>query len=58
MEGLVDPAAYQRFETMVAFLLTIVIASVVPVALYQLVVRVIESLVLRRLNPLAHARAG
>jgi uncharacterized membrane protein (DUF373 family) len=46
--------AYQRFETTVAFLLTIVIAAVILVALYRLVVSVIDTLVLRTLNPLDH----
>jgi uncharacterized membrane protein (DUF373 family) len=47
--------AYQRFETTVALLLTIVIAAVILVALYRLVVSVIDTLVLRTLNPLDHA---
>jgi uncharacterized membrane protein (DUF373 family) len=47
--------AYQRFETMVALLLTIVIAAVILVALYRLVVSVIDTLVLQALNPLDHA---
>jgi uncharacterized membrane protein (DUF373 family) len=46
--------AYQRFETTVALLLTIVIAAVILVALYRLVVSVIDTLVLRALNPLDH----
>ena len=46
--------AYQRFETTVAFLLTIVIAAVILVALYRLVVSVIDTFVLRTLNPLDH----
>jgi uncharacterized membrane protein (DUF373 family) len=47
--------AYQRFETTVALLLTIVIAAVILVALYRLVVSVIDTLVLQALNPLDHA---
>lgn len=46
--------AYQRFETTVALVLTIVIAAVILVALYRLVVSVIDTLVLRTLNPLDH----
>jgi uncharacterized membrane protein (DUF373 family) len=46
--------AYQRFETTVALLLTIVISAVILVALYRLVVSVIDTLVLRTLNPLDH----
>ena len=46
--------AYQRFETIVALLLTMVIAAVILVALYRLVVSVIDALVLRALNPLDH----
>jgi uncharacterized membrane protein (DUF373 family) len=46
--------AYQRFETMVALLLTMVIAVVILVALYRLIVSVIDTLVLRALNPLDH----
>jgi uncharacterized membrane protein (DUF373 family) len=46
--------AYQRFETMVALLLTMVIAAVILVAVYRLVVSVIETLVLQTLNPLDH----
>src|SRR5437867_4221836 len=47
--------AYQRFETLVALLLTVVIAAVILVALYRLVVSVATTLVLRSLNPLDHA---
>jgi uncharacterized membrane protein (DUF373 family) len=46
--------AYQRFETTVALLLTMMIAAVILVALYRLVVSVIDTLVLRALNPLDH----
>jgi uncharacterized membrane protein (DUF373 family) len=46
--------AYQRFETTVALLLTLVIAAVILIALYRLVVSVIDTLVLQTLNPLDH----
>lgn len=46
--------AYQRFETGVAFLLTLGIAAVIVVALYRLVIEVVDTLVLRALNPLEH----
>jgi uncharacterized membrane protein (DUF373 family) len=46
--------AYQRFERAVALLLTLVIAVVILVALYRLVVSVVDSLLLRTLNPLEH----
>jgi len=38
---------YRRFETSVAFVLTVVIAMVVTVALYRLVISVVDTLVLR-----------
>jgi uncharacterized membrane protein (DUF373 family) len=43
---------YQRFEGIVAFLLTIVIALIILVALYRLSASVIAGLVLGVLNPL------
>lgn len=46
--------AYQRFETAVAFLLTVVIAGVIVIALARLVVTVFQTLVIRALNPLQH----
>jgi uncharacterized membrane protein (DUF373 family) len=46
---------YERFEALVAFVLTLVIAVVVVVALYRLIVGVAQSLVLESLNPLDHA---
>jgi uncharacterized membrane protein (DUF373 family) len=46
---------YQRFETAVALVLTLLIASVVVVALYRLTVGVVATLILRSLNPLDHA---
>jgi uncharacterized membrane protein (DUF373 family) len=45
---------YQRFETSVAFLLTVVIGTVIVVALYRLIVSVVDTVVLRTLNPLDH----
>ena len=44
----------ERFEASVASVLTFVIAAVVVVALYRLVVGVVQSLVLDSLNPLDH----
>jgi uncharacterized membrane protein (DUF373 family) len=46
---------YQRFETGVGLVLTLVIAAVVLVALYRLVVGVFDTLVLQALNPLDHS---
>ena len=46
--------AYQRFESVVAFVLTVVIAAVIAVALYRLIISVASTLVLRTLNPLDH----
>jgi uncharacterized membrane protein (DUF373 family) len=46
---------YERFEVAVAFLLTFVIGAVIVVALYRLIVSVIETLVLKSLNPLDHS---
>jgi uncharacterized membrane protein (DUF373 family) len=46
--------AYQRFESIIALLLSLVIAVVVLVALYRLISGVIDTLVLRALNPLEH----
>jgi uncharacterized membrane protein (DUF373 family) len=45
----------QRQEASVAFLLTLVIDLVILVALYRLVVSVVDTLILRTLNPLEHA---
>jgi uncharacterized membrane protein (DUF373 family) len=44
----------QRLEASVAFLLTLVIDLVIFVALYRLVVSVVDTLILRTLNPLEH----
>ena len=46
---------YERFEALVASVLTVVIGAVIAVALYRLVVGVAQSLVLESLNPLEHA---
>ncbi len=46
--------AYQRFETTIAFLLTVVIAAVIVIALVRLAVSVFETLILRTQNPLDH----
>jgi uncharacterized membrane protein (DUF373 family) len=46
---------YQRFEASVALVLTFLIGAVIIVALYRLVVSVIEALVLKSLNPLDHS---
>ena len=47
-----DLTAYQRFESFVAALLTLVIAVVILVALYRLIARVADTLLLQALNPL------
>jgi uncharacterized membrane protein (DUF373 family) len=46
--------AYQRFEAVVSSLLRLVIGAVIIVALYRLIVRVADTLVLRALDPLEH----
>jgi uncharacterized membrane protein (DUF373 family) len=46
--------AYQRFETIVAFVLTAVIAAVIVVAVYRLIVNVSATLVAKSFNPLDH----
>lgn len=45
---------YQRFEAFVALMLSLVIAAVIVVALWRLVFRVGDTLVLQSLNPLEH----
>jgi uncharacterized membrane protein (DUF373 family) len=45
---------HQRFEASMAFVLMFVIWAIVIVALYRLCVSVVETLVLRTLNPLEH----
>jgi uncharacterized membrane protein (DUF373 family) len=46
--------AYERFEAFVALVLTLVITAVILVALWRLVFGVVDTLVLRSLNPLEH----
>jgi uncharacterized membrane protein (DUF373 family) len=46
---------YQRFETAVAIVLTVVIALIIAVALYRLCVGVISALVFEAANPLEHS---
>jgi uncharacterized membrane protein (DUF373 family) len=48
-------SVYQRFEALVAFVLTIVIGAVVVVALYRLTISVLDMLVLQSRNPLDHS---
>jgi len=45
---------YERFEAFVALVLTLIIAAVILVALWRLIFRVIDTLVLKSLNPLEH----
>ena len=45
---------YQRFESAVAFLLTVVIALIVAVALYRLCVEVVTALLFGAVDPLEH----
>jgi uncharacterized membrane protein (DUF373 family) len=47
-------AVYRRFESAVAFALTVVVGAVILVALCRLIVSVVDTLVLRTLNPLEH----
>jgi uncharacterized membrane protein (DUF373 family) len=46
--------AYQRFESAIALALTVIITLVILVALYRLLVEVINGLLLGALNPLNH----
>src|SRR3981081_181132 len=46
---------YQRFESAVAFVLTLVIALIVLVALYRLCVGVVTTFLFGTVNPLEHA---
>jgi uncharacterized membrane protein (DUF373 family) len=46
---------YQRFESAVAFVLTIVIALIILVALYRLCVGVVTAFLFGAVNPLEHA---
>jgi uncharacterized membrane protein (DUF373 family) len=43
---------YERFEAFVALVLTLIIAAVILVALWRLIFRVVDTLVLQSLNPL------
>lgn len=45
---------YQRFESLIALVLTLIITLVIMVALYRLVVEVVGGLVVGALNPLDH----
>jgi uncharacterized membrane protein (DUF373 family) len=47
-------STYERFESFVALVLTLVITAVILVALWRLVFSVVDTLVLRSLNPLEH----
>jgi uncharacterized membrane protein (DUF373 family) len=47
-------SAYERFEAFVAIVLTLVITAVILVALWRLIFGVVDTLVLRSLNPLEH----
>lgn len=47
-------SVYERFEAFVALVLTLIIGAVILVALWRLVFRVVDTLVLRSLNPLEH----
>jgi uncharacterized membrane protein (DUF373 family) len=46
---------YQRFESAVAFVLTVMIALIVLVALYRLCVGVVTAFVFKAVNPLEHS---
>ena len=45
---------YQRFETSVAFALTVIVGAIILVALFRLIVNVTAGLVLGALDPLDH----
>jgi hypothetical protein len=47
-------SAYERFEAFVALILTLLIAAVLAVAVWRLTYDVVDTLVLRSLNPLEH----
>jgi uncharacterized membrane protein (DUF373 family) len=47
--------AYERFEVIVALVLRAVIGVIIVVALYRLIAGVLDTIVLRALNPLDHA---
>jgi uncharacterized membrane protein (DUF373 family) len=46
---------YERFEALVALTLTSVVTVIILVALWRLIVSVVDTLVLRSLNPLEHS---
>jgi len=46
---------YERFEALVALTLTAVVTVIILVALWRLIVSVVDTLVLRSLNPLEHS---
>ena len=48
-------AAYERFEVVVALLLRAVVSIIIVVALYRLIAGVLDTILLRALNPLDHA---
>ena len=48
-------SGYERFEAFVAFALTLVVGIVILVALYRLIVSVLDELLLESLNPLEPA---
>ena len=48
-------AAYERFEVIVAMLLRGVIGVIIVVALFRLIAGVVDTVLLRALNPLDHA---
>lgn len=47
-------ALYERFETSVAYVLTMIMSAVVLIALGRLIVSIVDTLILRSLNPLDH----
>src|SRR2546421_6247339 len=47
-------AAYERFEVVVALVLRAVIGVIIVVALYRLIAGVVDTILLRALNPLDH----
>ena len=48
-------AAYERFEVIVAVLLRAVISVIIVVALFRLIAGVVDTILLKALNPLDHA---
>lgn len=47
-------SVYERFEAFAALALTVIIAAIILVALWRLIISVVETLVLRSMNPLEH----